>query len=234
MSDDWTDWFGDLYAQVIDPVRYVDLGNDRLIGFQQDGTLSGSVWDAAIVMSEFLYSYYELTDLSEKRVIELGSGTGVVGITMAYLSPAEVVLTDLDLQIPNLLDNVENHRADLGAVSITAKELCWGKDLPDKFDIVIACDVVYGVIGDDRIESDIEANLDNLIETLALASTVDTELWVGMERRRINSTRDFETEFLSKLPIVGFTVECVFRKQFGGETASSSANYIEVYKLSLS
>ncbi len=63
-------------------------------------------------------------ELPGKVVVELGSGTGVVGIVAGLLGAREVVLTDL----PYALDNArENVRLNAGTVkgAIHCKELDW-------------------------------------------------------------------------------------------------------------
>ncbi|KAG0463441.1 hypothetical protein HPP92_019510 [Vanilla planifolia] len=86
------------------------------------------------------------------RILELGSGTGLVGIAAAAILGAHVTLTDL----PHVLPNLEfNALANSGIVSarggsITVRQLRWGASedvsklgFPTKFDAVLASDVVY-------------------------------------------------------------------------------------------
>lgn len=54
----------------------------------------GIVWDAAIVLSEFLCGK-ERDSIAHKRVIELGAGTGLLGTSICSLTNcSEVFLTD--------------------------------------------------------------------------------------------------------------------------------------------
>ena len=81
---------------MIDRVEEV---NGREIRVAQDLSLShaGTVWDGAIVMVYFWNKNRELADkwLRDRRVLELGAGTGLVGVAAASFNPVKVYLTDL-------------------------------------------------------------------------------------------------------------------------------------------
>ena len=88
---------------------------------------------------------------SRVRVLELGAGTGMVGIVCAVLG-ADCVLTDLSHVTPNLMHNAALNqetieRSGRGG-SISVKTLRWG-DVDDMrivgrdFNLVVASDVVY-------------------------------------------------------------------------------------------
>ncbi|KAL8825201.1 MAG: hypothetical protein Q9170_007887 [Blastenia crenularia] len=79
------------------------------------------------------------------QVIELGAGTGLVGLAIAALFDVHVHLTDLPAIIPNLRANV----ADKGLENTSVGELDWS-NLPDSqdenlhtYDLVIAADPLY-------------------------------------------------------------------------------------------
>jgi 2-polyprenyl-3-methyl-5-hydroxy-6-metoxy-1,4-benzoquinol methylase len=86
------------------------------------------------------------------RVLELGAGTGMVGIASAFLG-AHVTITDLPHVLPNLLFNATANEESLRATGlggcVCVKALRWGeeKDARDvghrNFDLVLASDVVY-------------------------------------------------------------------------------------------
>lgn len=73
--------------------------NGREISIAQDLTLShaGTVWDGALTMVYFWNKNQAVAHdyLYQKTVLELGSGTGIVGIAGAAFDSKRVYLTDL-------------------------------------------------------------------------------------------------------------------------------------------
>ncbi|KAJ1933072.1 Protein-lysine N-methyltransferase efm6, partial [Linderina macrospora] len=72
--------------------------------------VGATVWDAALVLSKYIEKQVSLgsLDLSNKTVLELGSGTGVVGLSVALIEPtAKVILSDKQELLPLLLHNVD-------------------------------------------------------------------------------------------------------------------------------
>lgn len=123
-----------------------------------------------------------------KRIIELGSGTGVVGIVAANASKLngvdiafeKLVITDLPQMIPLIEDNLvlNGFQEDLEG-KILAVELCWGQELPDKiqkdipFDLILISDCVY-----------LEACFDPLLQTLRQLMTESTLCLMSYKKRR--------------------------------------------------
>ena len=87
---------------------------------------------------------------SRPKVLELGAGTGLVGLAASGLFAIHIHLTDLAPIVPNLQYNIQqNHpMAKFSGSSVTAGELDWSSDLvdadeEDKYDIVFAADSLY-------------------------------------------------------------------------------------------
>ncbi|KTF94294.1 hypothetical protein cypCar_00032861 [Cyprinus carpio] len=123
-----------------------NLANHR-IRLSQDWNRLGVaavVWDAAVVLCMFLEM--GTVDLKGKRVIELGAGTGLVGIVAALLG-ASVRITDREAALEFLTANVRENipPGQQGAVQVS--ELTWGENLhlypTGSFDLILGADIVY-------------------------------------------------------------------------------------------
>ncbi|XP_041056548.1 protein N-lysine methyltransferase METTL21A isoform X1 [Carcharodon carcharias] len=152
------------------------------------------VWDAAIV----LCTYLELgtIQLRDRTVIELGAGTGLVGIVAALLG-ADVTVTDREVALQFLESNLrENIPPDL-RTRARARELSWGVNLHQydagSYDVVLGADVVY-----------LEETFPALLETLEYLSSEQTMILLSC---RIRYERD--QNFLKMLGS-RFTVEKVY------------------------
>lgn len=64
------------------------------------------------------------------NVLELGSGTGLLGMAAAAIWQTNVVLTDLPSIIPNLVFNIEKNRSTIETLGggIDSGALTWGSD----------------------------------------------------------------------------------------------------------
>ncbi|XP_077575540.1 protein N-lysine methyltransferase METTL21A [Stigmatopora nigra] len=142
------------------------------------------VWDAAVVMC--MYLELGQIELKEKVSIELGAGTGLVGIVAALLG-AKMTITDRKPALDFLSANVQaNLPADLQK-SVDVSELSWGENLDrypsEGFDLVLGADIVY-----------LEETFVPLIETL---KHLCSEATVVLLACRIRYERD--TDFLNLL-----------------------------------
>jgi len=109
------------------------------------GHLTGAgdiVWPAGLAFSRLLAHCPSFVE--GKRVLELGTGIGAVGLVAATSGAASVLLTDYDEAVLEFAREgaTENGVSD----SVTAARLDWSKsDLPEgaPFDVVLAADVLY-------------------------------------------------------------------------------------------
>ncbi|KVH92371.1 EEF1A lysine methyltransferase 3-like [Cynara cardunculus var. scolymus] len=124
--------------------------------------LSFQLWPAATTFVNLLDCYKasntdplstvitNVKSRSRLRILELGSGTGVVGIAASAVLGADVTVTDLPHVLPNLKFNVDANSVVLaprgGQVRVGA--LSWGNKeemeaIGREYDLIIGSDVVY-------------------------------------------------------------------------------------------
>ncbi|KAG9260449.1 EEF1A lysine methyltransferase 3 [Astyanax mexicanus] len=161
--------------------------------------VAASVWEAAI----HLCRYFEKTslDLKGKRVIELGAGTGFVGILAAKLG-ACVTMTDLPLVIPQAVQNIEANTPPTGwpAEAPVAVPLSWGRDqqnFPSDWDYVLGTDIIY-------MPETFPLLLDTLVHLCGGGATV----YLSSKMRQEHGTQDFYDHWLPQR----FEVELVQRE----------------------
>lgn len=116
--------------------------------------LGFKTWGSALILAHHLPSlaHQHLTHLlpplhTAPRVLELGSGTGLVGLAAAALWRTDVVLTDLPVIVPNLEDNARANQDVVEARGghVSVEELDWADVAPREraFDVVLAVDPLY-------------------------------------------------------------------------------------------
>ncbi|CAL1609920.1 unnamed protein product [Knipowitschia caucasica] len=163
-------------------------GQDLLIRQRFGGDLgvSAAVWDSAVQLSEFLQSL----ELKGKRVIELGSGTGLVGICAARLGAA-VTLTDLPRVLPQLQHNVSANAPPGGwRLTPAVRPLSWGEDqhvFPPQWDLVLGADIVY-----------LPHTFPSLLDTLLHLCGRSTLLLLCSKMRREHMTHTFYDQYLRR------------------------------------
>ncbi|TIB77079.1 hypothetical protein E3Q22_03224 [Wallemia mellicola] len=116
------------------------------------------LWDSGLAMSAILTEKissekYNFFGGSSKplRIMELGTGTGILSITLAALlekTPHKhtIVATDLAPALPLLKQNVDRNSRLFNKNDVFVRELAWGSQSPlekEHFDVIIAADVAY-------------------------------------------------------------------------------------------
>nr|DBA32824.1 TPA: hypothetical protein GDO54_000585 [Pyxicephalus adspersus] len=147
--------------------------------------VAAPVWEAALN----LCSYFEEQKLNfkGKKIIELGAGTGVVGILLSLLG-GDVTLTDLPHTLPQIQKNVAANVPDGHSLNVCA--LSWGLDqtkFPQDYDFVIGADIVY-----------LKETYDYLLQTLQHLSCSSTTIFLSSKMRAEHGTVEFFQDFLPK------------------------------------
>ncbi|KAI0643742.1 putative methyltransferase-domain-containing protein [Trametes meyenii] len=137
----------------------------------------GIAWPAGEVLASYLS---RRGPLDGKNVLELGSGTGLVGLVAGRLR-ARVCITDQAPLLGIMKQNVSLNHLDS---CVTVAELNWGEPLPlelPKPDLILAADCVY-----------FEPAFPLLVKTLAdLVHDASTEILFCYKKRRKADKRFF-------------------------------------------
>lgn len=100
------------------------------------------IWDAGLALSALLAD----PSLAGKRVLELGSGTGVGGLSAAAAG-AQVLLSDLPANVPLLEANIAANRMGHAARAVQLRWGCAADEyqaaLGGQFDLICGSDLLY-------------------------------------------------------------------------------------------
>ena len=114
-------------------------------------TAGDGLWASAPALLEWLSADDQTlpgSDMSRRSlfegqsVLEVGSGTGFVGLALAKLGASRVTLTDLPQRLPILKRNVEENGLE---DDVSVQALAWGTTsaIDDEPDLIVASDVTY-------------------------------------------------------------------------------------------
>ena len=216
--------------------RYYELKDEKILHIRasevliSEGTTGYSLWEASVALLALLSSSnHQLHDaFFGKRVLELGSGTGLGGLAIAALAnPCRVLLTDVaqvhdTFTRPNLLLN------RLLAANADSAVLHWNDLITDPyeysiyFDTLVGCDIVY--------DPEICSLLISAFKAFCHAknSTIDTIFLICT----IRNPETFDT-FVSQLQeLDGFKVEvsCIDPEKLGDEIVLKSIESFRIIK----
>jgi predicted nicotinamide N-methyase len=141
----------------------------------ESGEFQSTVWDAARVFCAYLCSLPH-DFWSNKRVLEVGAGTGYCGIVCAMLG-ADVTLTDLPEGVSVISKNCRLNGVDARCKVFA---LPWGLHAEQPaaswfappYDVVLGCEVGYSL----SVQRDLSA-------TIAAACGSDSVVYIGHEQR---------------------------------------------------
>ncbi|PIO59599.1 hypothetical protein TELCIR_18937, partial [Teladorsagia circumcincta] len=102
--------------------------------------VGGVVWDSALVAAHYFIKNPK--KYRDKKVLELGAGTGICGLVLAAIG-ANVILTDLPSRVPLLETNYEANKSICrGSVSIKPLDWAFPGRVPE-VDVLVLVDCIY-------------------------------------------------------------------------------------------
>ncbi|XP_067894317.1 EEF1A lysine methyltransferase 3-like [Heterodontus francisci] len=191
--------------------RYQFCGHPLKItrDFSSNLGISAIIWEAGLVLCR--YFEQEKISFSGKKVIELGSGTGIVGI-LAILLGGDVTLTDQPIVLNQIQFNITNNIPASIQQRSTISALCWGENqdqFPTDYDFILGSDIVYST-----------RDFPALIKTLQHLSNQHTVIYICSKMRESMGAIDFHEKLLPQ----HFNSEVVHR------TANKEINVYKVTK----
>lgn len=125
----------------------------RIKGVQQPIVVSSDtarVWGGGLQMAKYLEAIGLKGELSGKRILELGGGSGLGGLVAACFAK-EVIVTDLDEVLPEIEDNLKRNRACFAQeCKARAMALPWGQPIEEQHlslvrsvDLFIGSDLIF-------------------------------------------------------------------------------------------
>ncbi|OAP56284.1 hypothetical protein AYL99_09463 [Fonsecaea erecta] len=116
-----------------------------------EDNLGFKTWTSSVLLSRRLQDCRRYIPNEPSRVLELGAGTGLVGIAAACTWKTHVLLTDLPEILPNLLRNLEQNQELIttSGGSTESRALDWVDEMDspqrdeDKFMVILAADPIY-------------------------------------------------------------------------------------------
>ncbi|XP_055385914.1 methyltransferase-like protein 22 [Condylostylus longicornis] len=156
----------------------------KLVGLQ--------VWRGALLLADFLF--HCRGDISNKNILELGSGVGLTSITAAMFAKT-VVCTDIN--VGGILDLIRNNieknkrflKCDIAVLELNFKSEKFEENLEkyiEECDIVLAADVIY----DDDLTESFVFTLDKLLNKERYKRR--KIIYIALEKRYVFTTSDVD------------------------------------------
>jgi hypothetical protein len=152
--EEWTRHTKSLYEKYVYPMKFQIDGKEFTIVQENvicSEDLGNTVWDGSLVLVHYFSNkkVFSPDYWKGKRCIELGSGTGIVGIVVSTFG-ANIILTDKEPQIDLIKASIEKNKTLLMDSNISVQRLLWGEPLEDSesllplpFDAIIASECIY-------------------------------------------------------------------------------------------
>ncbi|XP_067848031.1 EEF1A lysine methyltransferase 3-like [Heptranchias perlo] len=149
--------------------------------------VSAFVWEPGLVLCRYFED--EKINFTGKKVLELGSGTGIVGI-LAVLLGGDVTMTDRAYVLKQIEHNVSANIPVTSRHRSKIRALAWGTDqnnFPTDFDIILGSDIVYN-----------PSQFPGLIQTLLHIANEKTTIYLSSNVDAREGSANFHAVLLPK------------------------------------
>jgi predicted nicotinamide N-methyase len=206
------------------PLVVQERVNQSDVDAGSDGATGLIIWDGALCLAKFVEFALGKDGLRGKAVLELGAGTGLVGLSAALLGASKVVLTDLAYAQENLRCNVElNCHSFPAGTTVLCDELDWLRAdtyACGKFQnpsIVLLADVVW-----------LEPLVRPLVATLARIASCCAGEPCAFYMAHQTRSRNVEELFFDSMRAAGFVVLRIPLRQYHPAFASDKVMLFEM------
>lgn len=151
-----------------------------------EGDVGCVVWDGALVLGKYIDCRNSKGEWNAQRtVVELGAGTGVVGLICAHFGN-DVVMTDLPEFLPLITKNISANK-DLLKGKAEARTLKWGCGVQDfqTPDVLLMSECVY-----------YEKSVEPLVKTMTELCGPQTQVLLSYEDRESDANAAALEKFL--------------------------------------
>lgn len=131
-------------------LRHLEIALERLSGFDQPDASREQYSTPAVVAARLLYDAAHSGDIMDRRVLDLGCGTGVLAIGAAMLGAAEVIGIDIDRRA--LAIAAKNAELAGAKVEFLEWDIC--QPLPDDFTLDFNAVIMNPPFGAQRRHAD--------------------------------------------------------------------------------
>jgi hypothetical protein len=202
--DDFEDCHVDLWTREETPIINLKISPNYHLQISQYGShdhrwgIYSCIWDGSLGLVEYFRRNKDISKSS--LVIDLGSGTGIVGIAMARLGFDNVILTDL----PEALDLMHKNVVTNPGIMVSVERLIWGDTLSDTIKSSIISYREILITGADIIYR--TSLFDPLLDTLDSVWKLRKENSSIRCILGIHSIRSFVTDFYNHAHKRGFSI----------------------------
>lgn len=156
---------------------YIKINQKR----SRSSTTGWLVWPVAEQLCKYLIDSPALVE--GKAVLELGAGTGLVGLVCCFMGARKVFITDLPEALPLCSENLDLNRCVMSDESaVYTRKLTWGDD-EDVWKVLSEAGSIDLIIGSDIVYHQSEEALNSLVKTISAACNPSTVVIIAYEDR---------------------------------------------------